>query len=68
MQASHRTEYNHALKYAVLRANELDKPLVVYFGLTNDYPVANERHYYFMLDGLREARAKGGFPRRAYHP
>lgn len=24
MQSSHRTEYNHALEYAVQRANELD--------------------------------------------
>ena len=54
MQASQRTEYNHALEYAVLKANELNKPLIVFFGITDDFPEANERHYYFMLEGLRE--------------
>ena len=54
MQASQRAEYNHALEFAIRQANELSKPLVVYFGLTDDYPEANERHYYFMLQGLKE--------------
>jgi deoxyribodipyrimidine photo-lyase len=53
MQASQRTEYNHALEYAILEANELNKPLAVYFGVTDSYPEANERHYYFMFEGLR---------------
>lgn len=56
MQASQRAEYNHALEYAIGRANELRKPLVVYFGLTDHYPEANERHYVFMLEGLKETR------------
>jgi deoxyribodipyrimidine photo-lyase len=55
MQASQRSEDNHALEYAVSQANNLDKPLVVYFGLTDNYPDANERHYIFMLEGLKEA-------------
>jgi deoxyribodipyrimidine photo-lyase len=57
MQASQRTEYNHALEFAVLPANELERPLLVYFGLTNDFPEANERHYYFVLEGLKEVKA-----------
>ncbi|MGD2249123.1 MAG: deoxyribodipyrimidine photo-lyase [Candidatus Methanofastidiosia archaeon] len=56
MQASHRTEYNHALEYAILRANELGNPLIVYFGLTNDFPEANKRHYTFMIEGLQEVQ------------
>ncbi len=56
MQASQRTEYNHALEYAIHQANELSKPLVVYFGLTDNYPEANERHYAFMIQGLREVK------------
>ena len=56
MQASQRAEYNHALEYAILRANELKKPVVVYFGITDSFPEANERHYYFMLEGLREVQ------------
>ncbi len=55
MQASQRAECNHALEYGVLRANELNQPLVVLFGLTSRFPEANERHYVFMLEGLREA-------------
>ena len=55
-QASQRVKYNHALEYAIRKANELKKPLVVYFGLTDDFPEANERHYYFMLEGLKEVK------------
>ena len=54
MQASQRAEYNHALEYAVRQANDLDQPVVVGFGLTDEYPAANERHYVFMLEGLAE--------------
>ena len=57
MQASQRTEYNHALEYAVSKANELNKPLLVFFGITDRYPEANERSYYFMLEGLKEVKA-----------
>ena len=56
MQASQRAEYNHALEYAILRANELRQPIVVFFGITDHFPEANERHYAFMLEGLREVR------------
>ncbi len=56
MQASQRAEYNHALEYAIIQANELNKPLIVFFGITDTYPDANERHYYFMLEGLRETQ------------
>lgn len=54
MQQSQRARFNHALEYAVERANELDQSLVVGFGLVDDYPEANERHYAFMLAGLAE--------------
>jgi deoxyribodipyrimidine photo-lyase len=57
MQSSQRTRYNHALEYAIRRANELAQPLVVCFGLMDDYPEANERHYAFMLEGLRDVEA-----------
>lgn len=56
MQAAQRTEYNHALEFAIQKANERNKPLVVVFGLTDDYPDANLRHYWFMLEGLKEAQ------------
>ncbi len=54
MQQSQRAEWNHALEYAIERANELDLPVVVVFGLMDDYPEANERHYAFMLQGLED--------------
>lgn len=57
MQSSHRCHYNHALEYAILKANKLEKPLIVYFGLTGEFPEANRRHYYFMLQGLKEVEA-----------
>jgi len=56
MQASQRAEYNHALEYAILKANELRLPVVVFFGITDRFPEANERHYAFMLEGLREVK------------
>jgi deoxyribodipyrimidine photo-lyase len=54
MQASQRAEWNHALEFAIEQANELARPLLVCFGLTDDYPQANARHYAFLLDGLAE--------------
>jgi deoxyribodipyrimidine photo-lyase len=56
MQASQRSEYNHALEYAILKANELRLPVVVFFGITDYFPEGNERHYAFMLEGLRDVR------------
>jgi deoxyribodipyrimidine photo-lyase len=57
MQAAQRAEANHALEFAVGQANALRKPLAVLFGLTDSYPEANERHYAFMLEGLKETQA-----------
>lgn len=53
MQQSQRIEYNHALAFAIEKANSLNLPLVIAFMLTT-YPEANERHYTFMLEGLKE--------------
>lgn len=63
MQASQRAEYNHALEFAIEKANELNNPLVAFFGITDNYPEANERHYYFLCEGLKtvhRALAKRG--------
>jgi len=56
MQASQRAEYNHALEYAISKGNELHQPVIVFFGITDHFPEANERHYTFMLEGLREVK------------
>ena len=54
MQQAQRAEWNHAFEYAVRAAKELDTGVVVVFGLMDDYPEANLRHYTFMLQGLAE--------------
>src|ERR671910_777211 len=56
MQSSQRAEQNHALEYAVKRANDLGQRLLVVFVLTDDYPEANLRHYTFMLEGLKDVQ------------
>jgi len=56
MQASQRTECNQALEFAVSQANQRGQPLIVYFGLTDAFPEANARHYYFMLEGLKDTQ------------
>ncbi|RPJ71482.1 MAG: deoxyribodipyrimidine photolyase, partial [Desulfobacteraceae bacterium] len=57
MQQSQRAELNHALEAAVHAANARGVGLVVAFGLTDNYPEANLRHYAFMLEGLAETAA-----------
>ncbi len=54
MQASQRARFNHALEYAIDRANEHSLPACVVFCLAENYPEANLRHFSFMLQGLRE--------------
>ena len=58
MQHTQRAERNEALEFAVARANDFGVPLLVAFGLTEDYPDGSLRHFRFMLEGLVEtARA-----------
>ena len=56
MQQSQRAEHNDALEHAISVANELELPLLTVFGLTDDYPDANLRHYRFVLEGLADVR------------
>jgi len=56
MQQSQRPEENPALEVAAQHANDHGLPLLVVFGLMDDYPEANLRHYTFMLEGLRETQ------------
>jgi deoxyribodipyrimidine photo-lyase len=58
MQASQRTRFNPALEHAIALANEQRKPLLVCFGLMDNYPEANERHYAFMLEGLKDVHTR----------
>ena len=54
MQRAQRGIDNPALDVAIQVANELQKPLAVFFGLHPKYPNANWRHYVFLVDGLKE--------------
>ncbi len=56
MQASQRSTCNHALEYAIQRANAVGLPVVVGFGLMDGYPEANLRHYRFMVEGLADVQ------------
>jgi deoxyribodipyrimidine photo-lyase len=57
MQASQRAADNHALEYAIRQANDRRQPCLVFFGLTDRFPEANERHYAFLLEGLKETKS-----------
>ncbi|HHS12788.1 MAG TPA: deoxyribodipyrimidine photolyase [bacterium] len=54
MQSSQRVLDNHALEYAIRLADTMNRPVVVYFGLTPSNPEANARHFRFMAEGLTE--------------
>ncbi len=54
MQQAQRAADNHALEYAIQRANEHGVPLAVVFCVVADYPEASARHFTFMLQGLQQ--------------
>jgi deoxyribodipyrimidine photo-lyase len=56
MQMYKRAHDNHALKFAIEKANELDLPLLVYEGLKFYYPWASDRIHTFILEGVQEKR------------
>ena len=56
MQMFKRTSHNHALVWAIRKANELKLPLVVYEGLKYYYPWASDRLHTFILEGVEEKR------------
>lgn len=56
MSRDQRVEYNHALLYAQKLALEKKLPLIVVFLLQKNFLNAPWRHYYFMLQGLKEVK------------
>jgi deoxyribodipyrimidine photo-lyase len=54
MQRAQRASDNPALETAIVAANALGKPVVVYFALVARAAGANLRHYHFMVQGLRD--------------
>ena len=55
MQMFKRFHYNFALQHAVELANELNKPLLIYEGLSATYPWASDRFHTFILEGMKES-------------
>jgi deoxyribodipyrimidine photo-lyase len=58
MRRTQRALDNPALETAIGEANVLEQPVVVFFGLLTHLPMANLRHYTFMLQGLEETAQK----------
>jgi deoxyribodipyrimidine photo-lyase len=56
MQRAQRATDNPALAAAIRAANELGKPVLVFFCLLLRHPVAKLRHYTFMIEGLIDVR------------
>src|SRR5687768_8481754 len=56
MQMYKRVDDNHALIWAIRKANELKLPLIVYEGLKYYYPWASDRIHTFILEGVGEKR------------
>ncbi len=56
MQRAQRGLDNPALDVALAAANELQRPVAVFFGLHPKYPNANLRHYAFLIEGLAETQ------------
>jgi deoxyribodipyrimidine photo-lyase len=58
MQSAQRVRDNMALNYAARRSAEDGRRLSVLFFLSTSYPGANIRHFWFMMQGLKEAGAE----------
>lgn len=61
MQSTHRFEENWALRYAILEADRLGKPLLIHQGLDPTYEHANDRIHTVILENARalHRRARG---------
>jgi deoxyribodipyrimidine photo-lyase len=71
MQRAQRGNGNPALDVAIKVANELKKPVVVFFAPVPFYPRANLRHYSFLAEGIPDiadelAARRVGFVLRTY--
>jgi deoxyribodipyrimidine photo-lyase len=58
MRRAQRVLDNPALNTAISAANMLAQPVVVFFGLLARPPIANLRHYTFMIEGLIQTAHK----------
>lgn len=58
MRTAVRAHENPALDCAVLVANRLGVPVLVYHALSERYPYASDRHHTFILQGARDVQAE----------
>lgn len=58
VHSSQRSNFNPSLDYSIELSNTHKKPLLAFFGLKENYPESNERHFKFMLEGLKELKDK----------
>jgi deoxyribodipyrimidine photo-lyase len=58
MRRSQRALDNPALEIAIDAANAAGLPVAVFFGLLSRHPIANRRHYAFMIEGLGQTAQK----------
>lgn len=54
MRVAMRSLDNPALEAALMLAHALNRPLLVYQGLSERYPFASDRHHRFILEGARD--------------
>ncbi len=54
VQTGLRIDYNYSLLFSIKKANELNLPLLVVFGLRDNYYWSNLRQYLFLKQGLIE--------------
>ncbi|MBI1808502.1 MAG: deoxyribodipyrimidine photo-lyase [Gemmatimonadetes bacterium] len=66
MQSTHRFEDNWALRFAVLEADRLNRPLLVHQGLDPTYEHANDRIHAFILENARELARRAASAGFAY--
>lgn len=67
MQSTHRLQENWALRFAVLEANRLNKPLIIHQGLDPTYQHASDRLHSFILHNARELQTRAQNSGLHYH-
>ena len=66
MSTAARVDENPALDFAIITANQLQLPVLVYHPLSQRYPYASDRHHTFILQGARDVQATIGERNVAY--
>ena len=68
MIAQRRSSYNFALDYAVEKANQLNKPLIVLEPLRLGYQWVSTRHHQFIIDGMKDNQEAFAQSNILYYP